>query len=53
MILQCYLLDLKRQGILSTADIEVKNAVVEYLKKNDMKFICTMDDNFQYIIQLV
>lgn len=53
MIIEAYILDLRKRGITHTSKIDVKNVIVDYLKENNMHYTCNLDDNFQYTIQLI
>ena len=48
-----YIEKLSKEKIISTGDVDVKNAIIKHLETNDIKHICTMDDCFQYTIQLL
>jgi hypothetical protein len=53
MNIKSYIINLQEDGITYTASLDIKNAILEYLKGNNTIYVCTMDDNFQYTIQLM
>jgi hypothetical protein len=53
MDIRGYIEELSKDRIVSTAKPDVKNSLVEYLENKGIKYICEMDNNFLYTIQLV
>lgn len=48
-----YIDELNKYKVTMTANPNTKSAIMAYLEKEKIKYVCTMDDYFQYTIQLV
>lgn len=48
-----YISELNKNKVVTTGNANIKSAIIEYLKAENINYICTMDDSFQYTIQLI
>lgn len=53
MNIMSYIFELNKNKVVITGNANIKSAIIEYLKAENINYICTMDDSFQYTIQLI